>query len=397
VKPSRQAPQLLDLSAEARSRAAVESARGRNRISAKLIQAVFGLGIATAAVAVAFLVGALVLQLDGRSPLAAFSAMWQGALGTPLAIGNTMNRAAILLLPAVGFILAYRTGLLNVGAEGHIYVGGAAAAAVALAMGSGVNSLLVIPLALAAAATAGGALSLFSGALKVARKVPEVLSTLMLNFIAIQFVSYLVSTPGLLQEKHVIITQGTGYSTTSRNFPQSSLIPEVARLPRWIEGTSLHIGIFIGVLAALFVIMLLGRTILGFRFRMVGSGITAARQAGVNVNRVILSSMALCGALGGLAGASLVLGDRFRILDGISPGFGYLGILVALMARASPIGAIAAAILFAGMQLGGQVMEAGGHAPQSIVLFVQGLVVVAVASTVELERRWMRRVERQGG
>jgi simple sugar transport system permease protein len=121
---------------------------------------------------------------------------------------------------------------------------------------------------------------------------------------------------------------------------------------------------------------------------MMGHSRAAARQAGMSVDRLVLLSMAISGAIGGLAGASLVLGDRYRILDGISPGFGYIGILVALMALSSPLGAIAAAVLFAGLQLGGDFLEAGGHAPQAIILVIQGLVVLAVAGTAELQRRW---------
>jgi simple sugar transport system permease protein len=154
----------------------------------------------------------------------------------------------------------------------------------------------------------------------------------------------------------------------------------------------MHWGIVIAVIVAVGVAVLFRYSIFGFRLRMLGAGPRASRRAGLNINRLSLAVMALSGAIGGLAGASLVLGDRFRILDGISPGFGYIAILVALLARSSPLGAIFAAALFAGLQLGGQSMEAAGAAPQALVLMMQGLIVLAIAGAVEIERRWQRRM-----
>jgi simple sugar transport system permease protein len=345
-------------------------------------------GVTLAAVAVGLLVGALILGATGHPVLASYRELWQGAVGSSFSLGLTLNRAAVLILTALGFIVAFRAGLMNIGAEGYIYVGGAAAAAAALALGS-LPTVLSVPLCLAAAAIAAAALSSLAGVLRIWRHVPEVLSTLLLNFIAIQIVSYLVRNPDLLQESSR--SNASGYAGTASNLPQSALVPQNTRLPAVLSSNPAHWGIVVAVLVATLVWLLFRSTLLGFRFRVVGSRLATAEFSGLAVKKLSIGAMAISGAIGGLAGASLVLGDRFRILDGISPGFGYVGILVALLGRASPLGAVLAGVLFAGLQLGGQSVEASGSAPQAIVLVLQGVIVVALAAALPVERFLARR------
>jgi ABC-type uncharacterized transport system permease subunit len=345
------------------------------------------LTIAVIAGSLAVLIGAVILLLDGRSPTSAFSAGWEGAAGDLLKFGVTANRAAPFLLAGLGFVIAYRPGLLNVGAEGQIFVGGAASGAVALSIGGGLTPYVAVPVALAAAAVAGGLISLLAGALYIWRRVSIVLSTLLLNFIAIQFVSYLVRTPSLLQESHTL-GDGEGFEGTARRFPQSDQLPENFHLARLGDLNQAHLGVVLALVAAVIVALVLRHTALGFRLKAIGSGRPAAEHAGINITTNILVAMFLAGALGGLAGASLVMGDRHRVLETISEGFGFIAILAALLARSSPMGAVLAAFFFAILQRGGQVMEASGEAPEATVLIIQALVVIFIAVGLELERRW---------
>jgi simple sugar transport system permease protein len=142
------------------------------------------------------------------------------------------------------------------------------------------------------------------------------------------------------------------------------------------------------------VVLLLRSTPFGFRVRVLGAGPAAAEHAGMDVRRTVLGAMAVCGALGGLAGAVIVLGDRFRVLETVSEGYGFIAILAALLARTSPLGTVLAAIFFAALQRGGQVMEASGKAPEATVLIVQGLAVLLIAGAFEIERRRALRAER---
>lgn len=387
--PGRHAPTVTaDESADAGEARPVVVKRGTPTVLAETIGPVARwLAIAIIAGVLGLAVGALVLLLGGDSPTAALSVAWEGAAGDWLKLGVTANRAAPFLLAALGFIIAYKAGLLNIGAEGQIFVGGAASGAVALSIGHGLTSYLAVPVALLAAGIAGGLLSLIAGALYVWRRVSIVLSTLLLNFVAIQLVSYLVRRPFLLQESPTI-SEGPSFEGTARRFPQSDQIPENFRLARIGEVNRAHIGIILAVASAILVAIVLRRTALGFRLRALGSGRAAAEHSGVDSTTNVLLAMFLAGVFGGLAGASLVMGDRFLVLETISEGFGFIAILAALLARASPLGAIVAALFFAILQRGGQVMEASGEAPQATVLIIQGFIVIFIAAGFELERRW---------
>jgi simple sugar transport system permease protein len=337
-----------------------------------------------------------VLAVSGQSPWDALQVAVAGAVGDLSRLGVTANRAAPFALAGLGFVVAFRAGLLNIGAEGQIFLGGAAAGAVALKWGSSLGGAGGITVALLASAAAGAGLSVVAGALYVWRRVSIVLSTLLLNFVAIQAVSYLVRTPGLLQEKGTVGI-GDGFAGTARRFAQSDQIPQELRLRRLFEANSAHLGLVLVIVALVAVVLLLRSTVFGYRVRVLGAGPDAAEHAGMEVRRTVLVAMAVCGALGGLAGAIIVLGDRFRVLETVSEGYGFIAILAALLARTSPLGTVLAAVFFAALQRGGQVMQASGQAPETIVLIVQGLAVLLIAGAFEFERRRALRADRLRG
>lgn len=356
--------------------------------------------IFVAAIAVAMLAVSAMLVLDGRSPMDAFTAMWDGALSDPQRIGVTANRAVPFVLAGLGFVIAYRAGLLNVGAEGQIFLGGAAAGAFALKLGTVISGPAGVGLALIAGAAAGAAISLIAAGLYLWRNVSVVLSTLLLNFVGIQLVSYLVRTPWLLQEEGTVVSDADGGSNlegVARSFPQSDQIANEFRLPKLVVTNPAHAGVVIALIALVFTIILLRNTTIGFRIRALGANAVASLHAGVPVRGTVVAAMAMCGALGGLAGAVIVMGDRYRVLEAISDNYGFVAILAALLARTSPIGTVIAAFFFAALQRGGQVMEASGVAPSATVLVVQGLVVIFIACGLEGQRRWsMARSRRRG-
>lgn len=338
------------------------------------------------AIGISVVLAALLLELNGQSAINALTSSGEGVLGDRASIGTTLNRAVPFALAGLGFGIASRTGLFNIGAEGQIFVGAAAAAAVVLKIGPAVGGPVGIGLAFVAGAAAGACLSLVAAALYLRRRVSIILSTLLLNFVAIQLVSYLVRTPYLLQEAGTV-GDDEGYSGTVRRFAQSDQISSEFRLPEMIPGTGAHLGLLVAVLALVGVVLMFRYTSLGFHMRLLGAGPNAAEHAGLSVARTVSAAMAFCGALGGTAGVVIVLGDRFRLLESVSDGFGFVAILAAMLARSSPAGTVAAAVFFAALQRGGQVMEAGGHAPEVTVLIVQGCAVLLIAAAFEIHRR----------
>lgn len=331
--------------------------------------------VVTAANALALAIGlaatAAIVAIQGKPVSKALSALFEGSLGSAFAIGNTLNKAAALLLVALGFIAAKRAGLVSIGGEGQLYAGGLCAIAVGLWAGDlGVVGLL---LALCAGAAGGAAWGALAGVLTARFEVNEVIGTLLLNFVAINLVSLMVQEPRLLREP----------VTDTGSEPRSRALLEAVRLPRLGLGDTsrAHFGIVLALGCAVGLAFLLRRTVIGFRLRMLGHNRAMAVRTGVSVGLMTVGVMGLSGALCGLAGTSVLLGEQYRLQPSFSPGYGFDGIAVALLARNSPIGAIAAALLFGGLRAGGGLLEAQVQVPQSVVLVVQGTIILAVAGT----------------
>lgn len=324
-------------------------------------------GVALTALAASLLVTVMLVAFQGQSPWNVFQAMFHGAFGTSQAWGATLYNATPLLFAAVAFIVAQRAGLINLGIDGQMYLGGAAAVAVALAT-SRLPGMVVIPLALAAAVAAGAAWSGLAGAAKVRLGVSEIITTFLMTFLAIQLVLYLLSTPTLLADSQA--------AQSGQRLEQSAFIATDARLPRLLGQA--HVGLVVALALALGAAAAYRWTRFGFRLRMLGYNAEAARQGGVAVGAMTLLAMLLSGAVGGLAGGSLVLGNYYRLVDQLSPGYGFDGIVVALVARSSLVGAVVSAILFGALRTGGQYAEAAVQVPGSLFSIVQGIAVLTV-------------------
>ncbi|HHH83563.1 MAG TPA: ABC transporter permease [Chloroflexi bacterium] len=334
------------------------------------------------AILLALLAGSVIILIYGSNPLQAYAAMLDGAVGNRAALANTGVRTAPLLLGGLAVAFGFKANLLNVGVEGQIYAGGAAAAAV------GITPLPVPPwlhltLAVLAGFLGGAAWGLIPAYLKAYRGVSEIVITLMMNYVGIQFASLLVHDPSPLAKPGAF-------------YPQSPLILPSAHLPILIKGTSLHAGLILGVILAVLIYLLLKYTPFGFRTRMTGQNPEAARFAGVKVRRQIALVLLISAGLGGLAGTGEVLGLKLALYDYFASGLGYDAIAVALMANADPLGVILSALFFGALRAGAGKMQvvAGIETPISQVIQALAILFVIAIGFGE-SRRLARRLRRE--
>lgn len=302
----------------------------------------------------------------------AVAAFAEGAWGSPYAIAASINRTLALGLVGLGFVLAQRANLTNVGGEGQIALGGIAATAVALYGGAGaLPSPWSFLLPMLAAAVAGGAWGGIAGVLKVKAGTNEVISTLLLSFIAVWMVYGAVQSQALLRQP----------MTTTASLPESAEIPDATKLPLLSADadTPLHIGLAIALALAAVVAVVLGKTVFGVRLRAIGLNPTAARRAGMRIGPAIVWVLFLAGALGGLAGAFMLQGDQGSLKARFSSGYGFDGLVVGLLARGSVAGVMASALLFGFLRSGGINMELAAKVPSALVLVIQGLIIVTLA------------------
>ena len=338
-----------------------------------------------AAVALALLIGAGMLLALGADPLKAYSAMLQGAAGSVSGITQTLVKATPLLLVGLGITIAFRGGVINIGGEGQLIVGALAATAMALAF-PGWPGVILLPLALAAGVAGGAAWGGVPGVLKARLGVNEILSTIMMNQIAIQLSNYLLRGPMIDPAE---IARGT-------QIAQSAQLPQQVWLIRLVPRTLLNGGAIIAVVMAVLVYIFLWRTTIGYRIRAVGLNAEAARYAGIRVPVYQALALVLGGAFAGLAGAVEVLGVQHRMLEGLSGGYGFSGIVAALFGKLHPLGVIPASILFGGLLVGADKMQRAVQVPSALIGALQGLVVLFVVSSDIWARYRARRRQTYG-
>jgi len=315
------------------------------------------------AIGLAFLVGAVMILAAGANPLEAYAALLSGALVGVASISNTAVRMAPLLLGGLGIGLGFKAGVLNVGIEGQIYAGGAAAAAIGL-IPLPVPAWIHVTLAVLAGFLGGALWGFIPAYLRAYRNVNEIVTTLMMNYVGIYFVSFLVHT-GPMAEKDAF-------------YPMSPPLMPSSHLPILIKGTSLHTGIVMALVLAIVAHFVLQYTPFGFRTRMVGANPDAARYAGLNVGRQIFLVMLVSAGFGGLAGAGEVLGLKLRLFDFFASGVGYDSIAVALMAAGNPLGIILSAVFFGGLKAGANRMQIVVGIETHMASVIQALAVLFV-------------------
>ena len=329
--------------------------------------------VAASALLAAALVAATLLLVGGYDPVAAGRALVVGVLGSRAAFFSiTLVRSVPLILTGLAVALAFRAGVWNIGAEGQLYAGAVAAVWVGLSWGAAPGWLLV-PAVLGASALAGAAWALVPTVMKVKLGVGEVITTILMNFVAIYFAAWVVHGP--LQEARGV-------------FPQTDAISEAARLPMFVAGTRLHIGFALAIVVAVALWALLDRTRLGFQIRAVGAAPEAARVSGrIDVRRVVSVTFLTSGALAGLAGGVEVAGVTHALYENLSPGWGYTAIAVALLARLHPGAVIGTGVLFGALQSGAGAMQRDAGVPAAWVGAVEALVILAVVAADQIRRR----------
>jgi simple sugar transport system permease protein len=276
-----------------------------------------------------------------------------------------------LLFAGLGIATALRAGLYNIGAEGQIYMGGLAAAVVGLYVHR-VPGILHVPLAMATAFVAGGLWAFPPIVLKLWRGVNEIITTLLMNYVAILLVSVIVSGP--------LMEPGAPS-------PYSGPLQPSAHLPVIIRSTDAHAGVLIALGLAVLLHLLFGRTRFGFQLRMVGANPSVAAYAGVNVPWTLVLAMVTGGGFAGLAGASEVMGLKHRLFDAFSPGYGYDAIVVAFLSNGQPIGVAVMALFLGALRSGANIMQRSMGIPVAIIFAIQGLAVLFLASSLALQRR----------
>jgi general nucleoside transport system permease protein len=294
------------------------------------------------AAALALALSTLPLAWAGAPVLAAYGRLVEGALGSTFALTETLARATPLILTGLAAAVAFRAKLWNIGAEGQLYAGALAAAAVGSGA-LGVPAALLLPAVILAGALAGALLLLGPALLKVRLGVDEVVTTLLLNFVVLLFVQMMLEGP--LQDP-----MGMGW-------PQSPPVLPAAELPKLLPRTRLHVGLVLALALAVLMWLYTRRTVWGFEARAVGANLEAARYAGMPVGVVFVRTALLSGGLAGLAGVSEVAGLKGYLTQDLSPGFGYAGIVVAMLAQLNPLGCIASALFVAAVFVGADSMS----------------------------------------
>ena len=340
-----------------------------------------GLVVPILAVVAALAVGAVLLLALGASPLTGYAALIGGAVGDWDAVADTAIKSMPMLLVGVGICIAFRTGVINIGGEGQIILGAIFATVVALAVPD-LPSVLLIPLVLLGGAVGGAIWGAIPGALKAYAGVSEILSTIMMNIVAAQILSFLLQD--LLIEEGAIKIQ------------QTRRLSHNADLPLLPGGTRLHLGFLVALLVAVIAFLIIYKTSLGFRLRAVGHSPDASRYAGIQVKRSVVQALALSGACAGVAGAVMVFGSISHRLIGeggataFTQGAGFNGIVVALFGGLHPLYTVPASFLFGGMLIGGIELQRELQVPAALIVALNGVVVVFVVSSLRLRTKLQR-------
>ncbi len=338
---------------------------------------VFNVLLPIAGVVVALLISAVMLVILKADPIAAYSAMVTGAAGSVSGITQSLAKATPLLLVGLGICIAFRANVINIGGEGQIIIGALLATWFPLTFSTWPGWLL-IPSTLLIGFIGGAAWGFVPGILKARLHINEILSTIMMNSIAQQLMNLLL---------HGALMDPSGVAAGTF-LAQSAQLPRQVWLPRLVPQTLLHAGAILAVILAVLVYFFLWRTTIGYRIRAVGLNPNASRYSGINVPFYQALSLTLAGGFAGIAGAIEVIGVQHRLLDGVTSGYGFTGIVAALLGGLHPLGLIPASILFGGLLVGAAQMQRAVQIPSALITAILGLVVLFVSGSTLWSRRW---------
>jgi len=314
-------------------------------------------------IVLALLIGALLIFLSGYDVSRAYLSFFDGACGNFYNMAQTLLKMIPLIFTGLAVAIGFKSGLFNIGGEGQLYWGAFTTAIFALVF-QDVNGVVLIPLSIFAGAMAGGIWGMIPGYLKAKTGAHEVVTTIMMNYIGILATTFLLRN----------------YFKEPGPIDQTSLIPKAARLAELIPYTRLTWAIFLGIGIIILFDLFFKKTSLGYNLQAVGENAEAAEYAGINSKRMIVISMFLGGMAAGLAGSTMVLGVLHRFITNFSPGYGFVGIAVAVLGRNRPYGVLLSALLFGALESGGISMQLFAKIPMDLMTIVQGLVILFVAA-----------------
>jgi general nucleoside transport system permease protein len=340
--------------------------------SAKRQEIVAALGLPAGALVLSLLVFNVFVASSGANPFTAYTLMYTGGFGTWFSWQNTLQRAAPLILTALCTAIPAHLGLVIIGGEGALVLGGLAAMVMALQLPAATPWLVQLAMALAGM-VAGGLLILVAGALRHYRGVNETISSLLLTYITIAVFNHLV--------------EGPMRDPTSLNKPSTAALNEAYMLGL-LPGMEVHWGLMYGLLACVLVYVLMSRTVFGFAARMAGGNARAAQLSGLPLGRLVLTGCFLAGAATGLAGMVEVAAVHGRANASLAVGYGYTGILVAFLARHHPLAIIPVAVLLGGIGASGGLLQRRLGLPDATVLVLQGILFVVILASETLRERW---------
>lgn len=337
-----------------------------------------------AAALLAVLCGFIIIFFVSEEPMAAISSFVLGPFSSPFNMSTVLNKAVPLIFTGLALAVVFQTNIFSMGAEGQLYIGGFAGALAATYI-PGLPALIHLPVILICALIGGAIFGYIPGILKAKWNANEVVTTLMLNYVAIIFTSYLIN--------HIFKDPQSGGFARMPFFEKSILLPKIS--PTFPA----HYGIFIAIAAVIFVYLLLYKTRLGYELRLVGQNIEFARYGGVKTKRIIVVSVMISGALAGLAGIVELLGIHGTYKDSFSVNLGFDGIIIALLARNNPIAVLFAALFYAYLQVGGQIMQTESDVSRELAVIIQVLLVLFVSAQAVfnyLKQRAILREKSQG-
>jgi simple sugar transport system permease protein len=319
---------------------------------------------------IALLIGAVVMYLSGRDPISAYLALWEGAFGNGYRFADTLDRSTIMILAGIAGSIAFRTNIINLGLEGQLYIGAFAAAWVGFTF-TNLPSIVHLPLCMIAGILGGALWTLPVLYLKMRWKIPELVPTLMLNYIAIRITDYLIAFP---------------FRDPTAPMAGSPLIAASAKLPKLIKGSTINIGFIIAIALIFLTYWFLFKTKIGYELRMVGLNQDFAAAAGLPVKRSIILAMTLSGGVIGLGGALMIMGFFGRFLGGFSSGYGWDGFMIAIIAQNHPFAVFPTALFFGALANGALTMQSVTGVPQAVVAMVKGTLVLFVTVKVFVEK-----------
>ena len=314
------------------------------------------------AVILSLLISSVLIIYAGGKPLESYYYILKGSWGSKFAITETLVKAGPLLLTGLAASLAFNAKFWNIGMEGQLYAGAIATTWIGITFTT-LPSYILIPFIIISSFIAGGLWGLLAGYLKVKFNANEVVTTIMLNYIMINIVGLLVHGP---------------WKNPKTMWPSSPIIAKAARFPLLVKRSRLHIGVLIAFIAAIIIYILLKRMVIGYRIRAVGASPKASEYGGIDVNKIFLFTILISGGLAGLAGAGEVAGVQKKLIEGLSPEYGYAGVVVGLLGRLHPIGVILSAIFFASLITGTGMMQRLTGVPVALTYAIQGITLITI-------------------